>query len=105
MTPEAKACTGKRKSAAQSFRHGRVGSGAVAAPVGRKLLAACGGRTGKQNRLSDPSFTLQKLKDTPVIKESIIIMHFYRIRAVKIYDIFHRNSFAKICFKAVHTHI
>ena len=105
MTPEAESSAGQRKSAAQGFCHGGIACRAVASPVCRELLSSHCGRTGKQYRLAFSSFSLQQLKYCLVIQESIIIMHFHRIRAVIVGNIFHRNSLTKVCLKAVHTHI
>ena len=67
-----------------------------------KFLSAWCCTSCKKNSFS--FFFFQKLKYALVIKIRVIIMHFFRIRAVEPFYI-GRNTFSEICFETIHSHI
>ena len=104
MAPVSKSGHRKGKSSTKAFFHGYIVRPAVTTPVYREFLTADSCGTCEQNSLSFASLALQKIEYSFVVKIGVIVVHFFRIRAVCI-DTVGRDSLTKICLETVNTHV
>ena len=104
VAEEAEAGGAQGQSATESFRHGGVFCGAVAAPVYRKLLTADGGASGEQARLSLAVVVLQHLEHGLVIQIRIIIVHGNGVCAVVVYHL-GGDALAEVGLDGSHAHL
>ena len=101
MAPEGEAAHGEGQSAAHGLSHGRIVCEAVAAPVYRELLSACGGTSSKKYCLLLALYFLQKIEHSLVVQVCIEIVHRMGIASVMVNHI-HRNPLTEVGLEAVH---
>ena len=105
MRPVTESGHHQREAAAQAFFHGFIVGPAVSSPVDREFLAAYRGRAGEQYGFPFAALPFQQFIDAFIVQVGIIVVHFLRVGAVVIDDVFGRNPFAEIRLETVHAHI